>query len=592
MRARAFLGFLIFFCAALHAEPGAGAPSGQAGNAQAAESRLDFAAEYAVPPGTRIRNIHIQRDDIFDASKSDGYTDLPVYDRQRYVLAYPVIANAFHWLTTESTIRRELLYKEGDVYRQDLIDESERNLRKIKRMNVWATRVVLVTDAAPAEDGAGWADIYVHTQDSWSLYFNFNFKSSGGVSLFTAMMGEANLFGKLVSAEAGLNHDNFFTRWWLQFDQPRLFQSHWRIFGRMQFHYDMAGDHVGERLELILQRPLFSRSEKWGWQTSFAYENTPVIKNEGNEIKQIEVAPGVYRDRKYHNKYFVLENMIVRSFGYTNKLNVGAFIRNEQYAYRAYPELEPEYADDFRRLVMKDDYTRHKAGLALSANNYAWMRITGFQNIGKVEDFAQGSSLNMDISVSQKFFGSDENALYLSANFTNNTISGGHIIQPRVNFTSDFVAGFGQRNMITRLQYLHHIRSVPLGTLSFRAEAAFGERLDNESYLTLGADTGLRGYVSDRFEGDRLVLFSAEYRFDPLPFIRNPYISFVVFGDLGSCWYNHDRFRRLYPSAGIGIRASLPGMNPELFRFDFATNFGNDDTSLGSIFSFNYGHAF
>jgi hypothetical protein len=581
------------FCASLYAEPAAVAAA-QTGGAQVAVSRADYDADYAVPPGTRIRNIHIQRDDLFDSSKSAGYQELSLYDRQRYILAYPVIANAFHWLTLESTIRRDLLYTEGDVYRQDLIDESERILRDTKRLIVGATRVVPVTDEAP-DNKTGWVDVYIYTQDVWSLYFNIDGKTSGGLFLFTFMFGERNLFGRGISAELGLNHDNFFTRWWLQFDQPRLLQSHWRFFGRTRFHYDTEGDHVGELVQLMLQRPLFSRSEKWGWQTMFTYENTPVIKHEGKDIKQVEVAPGVFRDRKYHNKYFTLENMLVRSFGYTNKLNIGAFIRNEQYVYHANPDLEPEYEEAFRQKAMKDDYTRHKAGVMLSANNHRWMRISGFRTFGRVEDFAQGSSLKMELSASQKFFGSDENAMYLAAHFTNNTISGGHIIQPRASFTSDFVAGAGQRNMIATLQYLHHIRTVPLGTLSFRAEATFGERLDADSYLSLGADTGLRGYVSDRFEGNRLVLFSAEYRFDPLPFIRNPYVSFVAFGDLGSCWYTGERSLkdiRLYPGAGIGIRASIPSINPDIIRFDIATNFGNDTTSLGSIFTFTYGHIF
>jgi len=595
LRALVFFVCFAFLCGALRAEPDAN--SAQNSSSPPDETRIDFVgADYAAPPGTRIRNIHIQRDDVFDSSKSVGYTELPLYDRQRYILAYPAIANAFHWLSLESTIKRDLLYKEGDIYRQDLIDESERILRQTGRLIVGTTRVVPVPDEAAPDKETGWVDVYVHTQDVWSLNIDINGKYSGGMYLFTFAVGERNLFGKGISTVLRLERDNFFTRWGVQFDQPRLFQSHWRFFERTQFHYDTEGNHVGEHLEFIVQRPLYSRSEKWGWQSSFAYENAPVIKNDGGKIKQIEVAPGEFRDQKYHKKYFVLDNMLVRSFGYTNKLNIGAFIRNEQYVYRAYPELEPEYEDAFRHLVMKDDYTRHKAGIVVSANNYTWIRTSGFRTFGRVEDFAQGSSLHMELSTSQKFFGSSENAVYLSANFTNNTIlSKGHIIQPRINFTSDFVSGFGQRNMITRLQYLHHIRSAPLGTFSFRAEAALGERLDPESYLTLGADTGLRGYVSDHFEGDRLVLFSAEYRFDPLPFIRNPYISFVVFGDLGSCWWNHERSLqrvRLYPGAGIGLRISVPSWNPDIMRFDFATNFGNDDTSFGSVFSFSYGHAF
>jgi len=578
-------GILVLFCISLFP-----IAAFSAGTEPAAENELESVAalsaepepaaenglepEYDVPAGTRIRAIRINVRDVFDSERSFFHR----------------LANAFHWTSTEGSVRRDLLYKEGDIYRQDIVDESERNLRATGRFRVERTQVVF------AEGEEGCVDLVINIWDVWSLYTNINPKLSGGLFLFKFTIGEKNFLGEGMSLELNVERDNFFWKWHQQFDEPRLFRSRWRVFERFGFQYDTEGNHVGENLGFIIERPLFSRSEKWGWQTSLSYENGPVIKNEGGAIKQVEVEDGVFRDRRYHSRDLTLINHLVRSFGYTNKLNVGVYIRNDQRRYRAYDGLEPEYEDSFREKVMKDDYTRHKLGVSIAANNYRWIRLRGFKNYGVVEDFALGSSASASVSTARKFWGSSENGWYVSLVLTNNTIlPGNQIMQPSASFTSDFVAGQGQRDMITTLRYLHHFRGVPLGTLSLRAEASFGERLSSDNTLTLGADTGLRGYVSDRFEGDRRMLFSVEYRFDPLPFISNPYIAFVAFGDFGSCWYNQGhglRDARVYPGAGIGLRISLPGVESDAWRLDFATNFGNDKSTFGSIFSLSYSQAF
>jgi hypothetical protein len=555
--------------ATLHSEP-----TDSALQRAALARSIELESEHTVPPGTRIRSIYISTDEVFEVDKNFAFT----------------FANALHWTTKESTVRRELLYKEGDEYRQDLIDESERILRGIGLFTVERTRVV------PVEEEEGLVDIYIDTQDVWSLYFNVKGGYSGEIFTYVFMVGERNLFGRGISFEVRFDRDNFLTRWGQHFEEPRLFGSHWRFFERAGIYYDDEGNHAGEGVELLLERPLFARSERWGWRTAFVYENTPVIKHKGGEIDTVIMGDGTALDRRYHSKYFIFENRLIRSFGYTNKLNVGLYIRNEHYSYTAHDDVGT-YESEFRNKVMKDDYTRHKAGVLLEANNHRWARIRDFDRYGVIEDFPQGSSARVTLSTSQKIWASDENAAYLNVMLSNNTILGGgkQILRPSVGFRSDFVAGQEARNKITSLRYHHHFRAFPLGTLSLRAEGSIGENLDNETYFTLGADTGLRGYVSDRFEGDRRVLLSAEYRFNPIPFFFKSHLAFVVFTDVGSCWYNdgrNARDRRLYPGAGIGLRFGMPSVNPDLWRLDFATNFGNESRSFGSIFSLNFGQTF
>ncbi len=527
-----------------------------------------------VPPGAVVRRIQIRVNEVFPEDKNFFFD----------------VANAFHVRTAEATIRNELLYAEGDVYNQDLVDESERNLRKLNICVVERTR----TTPVPGQPGQ--VDVHVEVRDIWSLYFNIKLESSGGVTRYNFKWGERNFLGRNLSLELELDRDTFFNRWRQHFDEPRLFGSRWRFFERIGFYYDHDGNRVGEGIELYLIRPLFARSEKWGWQTSFQYDDEYIIKNEGDRIKEVEVAPGVFLPRKYFHKSYVLENVLVRSFGYTNKFNMGLYVRNEQNRYRGYDGLPHEYDDEFRRLVMKDDYTRHKFGILLDANNHRFIRIRNLNNYGRIEDLALGTSIRTTLSASRTLWGSDENGWYSTITLSNTAMIGqNHISMAVASFSSDFVAGSGQRDMVTTLRYVHHIRNLPLGTLSLRAETSIGERLENDSYLSLGADKGLRGYVSNRFEGDRRIVFNAEYRFDPLPFIENPWIAFAAFYDLGACWFNHERSLadvRFYPALGLGLRLAIPSLNPAMMRFDFGFNLGNGPSTIGSIFSFGYNHAF
>jgi outer membrane protein assembly factor BamA len=558
-------------------------------------------SEYgSMPGGTLIRNIYIEIDEVYGPD-------------EKFLLL--IRKNALHWKTKERTIRHWLPYTEGDEFRPGRVFRMERTLKETERLNVVTnTRVVQTED--------GFVDMYIHVQDIFSMYVDFLPEISGDMYSFGFTIGESNFLGRHAVAGAHAGRDNFFARWQQKYDDPWFFDSRWRFSERVGFQYDTDGNHVGEGFGVTLERPLRSRQERWGWKTSFAYDNDLVYKHTGGTIDNVILPSGEF-EKKYQRKNFVLENMLLHSFGDRRKtsvrgrdgsfsteeggvgrknedsvFNAGLFVHNLQGRYRPYDALAPEDDAVFRRDVMRDDFTRHKIGLLVEANNHIDTELTNFKHYWHAEYLPLGSSINATFAASQKFWGSDENAGYITLELANNALlSGKQIIQSSICFTSDFVAEQGQRNMLTTLSYTHHFRGLPLGQLVFRAEAAFGERLNNESVLTLGADTGLRGYRVDRFEGDRRLLFNLEYRLPPL--FRIPlldeYMSFVAFADLGSCWYNHERSLRqirLYPGAGIGIRLSSPVGNNTVVRYDFASNFGNDKSSFGSIFTFSFGHAF
>jgi len=133
----------------------------------------------------RIREIHIEIAPIYpedDAAES----------------AWGGFANRYHILTRESVVRRELLFKEGDVLDEDLLAASERSLRSFKFLNKAQVSFLPVDDQT--------VDIGVRTEDAWSLEPGVKFKGGGGLTNVSAHLIESNLlgYGKNVVPEADI----------------------------------------------------------------------------------------------------------------------------------------------------------------------------------------------------------------------------------------------------------------------------------------------------------------------------------------------------------------------------------------------------
>ncbi|MFN7973258.1 MAG: hypothetical protein U0166_13085 [Acidobacteriota bacterium] len=69
--------------------------------------------------GARIGSIGIERVDVFDRSQKG----------ENHFLGR--LTNVLHIETRDGVVRRELLFHEGDLFRQALLDETARNIRQL-----------------------------------------------------------------------------------------------------------------------------------------------------------------------------------------------------------------------------------------------------------------------------------------------------------------------------------------------------------------------------------------------------------------------------------------------------------------------------
>ncbi len=143
--------------------------------ASVARANEDRAATATIHEDATIGRIAIQRQNVFDTGKSEEDN------------AFFQLINRFHIMTREKVIAKQLLFEESEPYSEQLIEESERGLRRNRYLYDASI------SAKPQADGT--VDITVDTRDVWTLLPELSIKRSGGENSSVIGIEEKNLFG-------------------------------------------------------------------------------------------------------------------------------------------------------------------------------------------------------------------------------------------------------------------------------------------------------------------------------------------------------------------------------------------------------------
>ncbi|MFH1130152.1 MAG: hypothetical protein V1754_02380, partial [Pseudomonadota bacterium] len=135
-------------------------------------------------------------------------------------------------------------------------------------------------------------------------------------------------------------------------------------------------------------------------------------------------------------------------------------------------------------------------------------------------------------------------------------------------------------------------RSADVATLHTAAQdwplvAPFGLHSD---LISLGGDSGLRGYPADHFQGANLFRVNVEYRRDPVN-LFTLHCGFVIFYDGGSVFGQGLPFDYRH-SVGVGLRGHFPQFDKETLSIDFGVPLRDDRGSWGTWFSFSFNQVF
>ncbi|MFN0118087.1 MAG: BamA/TamA family outer membrane protein [Elusimicrobiota bacterium] len=514
---------------------------------------MDARSEAQGIPGKTIGRITIDNRDIFDPT--DPSESKWIYRA----------ANVLHIQTNDSVIRLELLFKEGDPYDPDLIEETERNLRRFKFLR----RVRITTEEHP--DGV--VDVVVHTKDTWTLEPQFNFSRVGNKSTTKMGIVERNLLGTgkrmgaFIHRRPDGTHNSFSYK-----DQQFL--------GRKM---SLTGDYLSgtdfRQYGASLSKFFSSSQSKNSFEISnFFNEEVLPAYRDGHEVGQFET--------ESRQAVFLLG----RSFGSTTKMT-----RQGTVAYRHETrKYEPVSGDTVG--FLKPPLALSVVELGADWKELDFIKERHIEKFDRDEDFDLGAGAGFTFGVGQNWEANRRTELLpqLRGQY-------GHLFQP-----GHFVLGGAKYNsriandktdnllFSLDLQYFNRLRS--RNTLAVHLAYDHGYRLDPENYLLLGEDTGLRGYGVGEFSGERRFLFNLEDRMFFAEDVLHLFsLGGAVFFDSGYSWNpeNTMGLSDLRSSVGIGFRVALSrSSRNEPIRFDLAYALNNNDQNSRLVFSIQSGLKF
>jgi outer membrane protein assembly factor BamA len=470
--------------------------------------------------GAIIGKIRIHRLNIFD-------TNDPAEDKAVYRFA-----NRLHVLTRDEVIRRELLFHEGEPYRQALVDESARNLRALNV--IYHVQI----DATAYHDGV--VDLEVLTQDTWTLRPAVRYSRAGGDTITSFSFSEQNLLGRMKTLQFDHRKDVDRSTSRLSYIDPRLFGS------RLTLNASYSDNSDGISRSLALARPFYSLDSRWAInasgqhleQTSRLFQNGDTISEFGQFTETVNFSyafsPGLQEDR-------------VRRFGFGY-----SYLRNV---------FTQEPGDEgFGLIPVPDDQKFRGPTFTLRRIKSRFIEATNYNKFDRVEDYNLGNDLSVLTQLSLRTFGAQRSELILSVNDAFG-VPLGEALNIFFTFSLSGRTGEGEvSNVLFSEAAESYWRMTERQTLYCRLAFDAGIHLDEQNQLLLGGDSGLRGYPTRQFAGDRRLLFNLEHRyFSNWEIYKLIRIGFASFVDLGDAWYGDtgQNFAGLHPDFGVGLRFAV-----------------------------------
>lgn len=493
--------------------------------------------------GARIGTITILPGDVFDPSK-------PGEDRSAYRLA-----NRLHVQTRAETIRKVLLFKQGEAFQPRLLAESERLLRTRKQIQDAKIRVTGVRGQE--------VDVEVRTQDVWSLEPEISFGRSGGQNKSSFGIKESNLLGTGYSVSASYFDSVDRSGQEFEFETPELGSRRWRA------SLAFADNSDGRAYAFTAARPFYSFDTPWAF----------AIQGSDRSFDQY-----LYELGEKTDGFAVDARTAELSLG--KAIDLGESTPTKTKALRWYVGVAEDEAV-FQRLADQSplpaidlqprDLVYPFVGLEFAEDKFATTENRDV--MGKTEDLQLGWYASLRIGASRKSFGASEDSWVYRFNASRtlqlNEFSSLGLSADLSGRRTDQ----GLRDARSQLDVRWDYRWNDLTTTHFSYQLISGRNLDADHALYLGGDNGLRGYPLRYASGDKVSLFNAEQRFytDWYPWHLFK-VGAAIFADAGSNHFDDqpDLSGKLR-DVGIGLRLfNTRSSLAKVIHIDLATPLDGD----------------
>jgi hypothetical protein len=503
------------------------------------------------PDGKTIERVEVVPIEVFEA-RDDPFP----------AIAFPRVLNALHVTSRTSVIQRELLVREGEPYRQVLVDETIRNLRRLPQLSV--TLAFAIRGSAPDRVG-----VIVITKDVWSLRLGWNVElTAGGLELFDSQPAEWNFLGTHQTLNGHFAYQPLSYTFGLGYVAPRLGDSRVATVVSADVFVDrVSGAVEGSQGSVLAGQPLYSGLVDWAWDASVAWQDAILRRYSNAHVFQYVAATGGSVPSEYRSRQYVTTYELTRSLGWKDKHDVtmGAGIDRSEYLVD-FPGVDPRTVADFVASSVPVSDTRVGPFAQYHAYTKRYVRVIDFDTLAMQEDYALGHDVVLRVYPSFRALGATRDVLGLygavqytvavrdglfRASFESRTEPEVHriadaAVQPTAHLVSPTIAGLG--------------RIVLDGTFVYRWRNSLN------TTAVLGGGDRLRGYPTNFFFGPNYIAYNVELRSRPVE-IFTCQLAGVAFFDAGDAYRDRGDFA-IHQSVGFGVRALFPWLDRIVFRAD------------------------
>jgi hypothetical protein len=421
--------------------------------------------------GYRIGKVRVHQREIFEDESGEGLP--PLYR----------LANNLHIDTRDEVIESQLLFAEGEPLSARRIEETERNLRDL--------RYIREPDVRALDCHDGVVDIEVTAREVWTTNPGVTFERSGGANAGGIKLEELNLFGRGKQLTFELASDADRTSYTVHWRDPGVRNSRWI--------HDVAfrdsNDGHGWRVEA--RRPFYSLDTRWSFGTALQQDQSvePVYR-----LGERVAAYG--RETQFGEVQYGWSEGLMN--GWSRRITAG--LRREHADFSLAP-------DDPAPVVMPGDRHLDYPFLRYEAVQDDFETIRNRDQISRTEDQQFGLRYALEVGWSVPALGADRDALLAHAEASRGWRLGeDDSLFADLKLTTRFESGAIADGVLSAgMRYYRP--TGPRGVFFAGISGAAGRALDADHELTIGGDTGLRGYPLRFQAGSGTALITLEQRF-------------------------------------------------------------------------------
>ncbi|MBL6690308.1 MAG: hypothetical protein ISP91_07945 [Pseudomonadales bacterium] len=452
---------------------------------------------YEISGVPKISGIHVSNLEVFD--EENPREDNAIY---RFL-------NKVHIETKPDLIENLLLFEEGEVFDQRVMDESARLLRD--------QDFLYDADIRPVSLCGEEIELEVVTRDTWSLTIDASFDRSGGENNFGIGIREANLMGRgtqlSVKAEQDLDRDSVE----FSFKDDNLGNS--RIKTRVR--YTDSDDGSEERF--LLELPFYSLDSTRAWTLSL--KNTDQVDAQyfrGDDVTEVR-----HELENYRAAYGFSKGL---QDGFARRWYLGWWYRSDDFSESE--ELPPPAPFPLSK-ELSFPYVEY------SSIEDKYVERVNVNQFERIEDLYIGRSWYARLGYSSEAFGGDQDRFVVEGAFRDTLLaSQRHIFQHELEFS-------GLHNFETddvedvildyHLQYIVYPSKYRSYLLNFRS--VYTKNLNTNAQVVMGGENFMRAF-DNRFQvGDRSVALNLERRtFTDIHLFNLIRVGWAFFVDVGRAW--------------------------------------------------------